>query len=181
MITSEYEKLELLGRGSYGSVYKVKKKGDCRIFALKQISLKDLSCPEEERDILNESQVHLQLNHPCVIRFVDSVVENRVLNILMEWAEGGDLGSRIRHMANQKIEFEVFRCLFLNIRLIKINMLFMLSFQEELLWVYLMQLSCGLEHIHSKNIIHRDIKPQNCFIDRSGLKLQASIQCIALS
>lgn len=106
-MASEYEKLELLGRGSYGTVYKVRQRKDNCIFAMKEISLKDISGPEEERDILNESQVHLQLNHPCVIRFMHSVVVDSVLRIVMEWAEGGDLGCRIKQAIMNKSAFEV--------------------------------------------------------------------------
>jgi len=107
MLERGYEKLELLGRGSYGTVHKIRMIQDGRIFALKEISLKNLSCPEEEREILNESLVHLQLSHPCVIKFMESAVEDSTLRILMEWAEGGDLGNHIKQMAKRKSIFEV--------------------------------------------------------------------------
>ncbi len=107
MSLSRYEKLEILGRGSYGSVHKVKRIKDNQIFALKEISLKGLSCPEEEKDILNESQVHLQLQHPNVICFVESVVEDGALRIVMEWGEGGDLANLIKNVAKRGSVFEV--------------------------------------------------------------------------
>ena len=107
MSLSRYEKLEILGRGSYGSVHKVRRIEDSRVFALKEISLKGLSCPEEEKDILNESQVHLQLQHPNVICFIEAVVEDGALKIVMEWGEGGDLANLIRTVAKSRSVFEV--------------------------------------------------------------------------
>jgi serine/threonine protein kinase len=107
MSLTRYEKLEILGRGSYGSVHKVRRIDDSRVFALKEISLKGLSCPEEEKDILNESQVHLQLQHPNVICFIESVVEDGALRIVMEWGEGGDLANLIKKVAKSSSVFEV--------------------------------------------------------------------------
>ena len=175
MQARNFERLELLGRGSYGSVYKVKKIDDGQLLALKEISLKNLNCPEEERDILNESQVHLQLQHPCVIRFIDSAVEDSILRILMEWAEGGDLGNHIKKLARKQELFQVHKGQNIVLYLCE----HVVFFQEEVLWNYLMQLSCGLQHIHSKNIIHRDIKPQNCFLDRAGLAMYVCVRFIS--
>lgn len=137
-------KLERIGKGSYGEVFKARMKGTGTIVVVKEVSLVGIS-KEEEREILNESQVMLQVEHKHVIRFVASFVENSTLHIVMDLASGGDLAANVRDYAarGQKIE-------------------------EEVLWKYLIQLTEGLQHLHSRRILHRDIKASNIFVDGDG-------------
>jgi len=44
---------------------------------------------------------------------------------------------------------------------------FSVPFKEELLWNYLIQISQGLNYLHEKRILHRDLKPQNIFLDEN--------------
>jgi hypothetical protein len=137
-------KLERIGKGSYGEVFKARMKGTGTIVVVKEVSLVGIS-KDEEREILNESQVMLQVEHKHVIRFVASFVENSTLHIVMDLASGGDLAAAVREYAvrGEKIE-------------------------EEVLWKYLIQLTEGLQHLHSRRILHRDIKASNIFVDGDG-------------
>jgi serine/threonine protein kinase len=127
-------KLERIGKGSYGEVFKARLHDSGTIVVVKEVSLAGLS-PEEEKEILNESQVMVQVEHKNVIRFMASFVENNTLHIVMEWAAGGDLSVLIKGHATSG-------------RMI----------DEETLWTYLIQLTEGLQHLHSRRIMHRDIK-----------------------
>ena len=138
---SAYTKLDRVGRGSYGEVFKVRRHSDGAELVLKQVSMLGIS-EQEEREILNETSCMMQLSHPHIIAFVGSFLEQGSLHIVMEFASGGDLQCLIRRHTQTGT--------FLS---------------EDRLWKFLIQLTQGLQHAHSRRILHRDIKASNVFID----------------
>ena len=90
---SDFNILNELGRGSYGTVYKVQaKKCNHTVFVLKKIPMKHLK-PKHQREALQEVQILKKLTHPNIITYYTSFVESECLYILMEYAAGGDLYS----------------------------------------------------------------------------------------
>jgi len=81
------------------------------------------------------------LQGPTLIKFVESFIENNCIYIVMEYADGGSLDQKIRLYQNRGQKFET----------------------EEILR-YMAQITLGVMAMHSKNILHRDIKTQNIFI-----------------
>jgi serine/threonine protein kinase len=79
-----------------------------------------------------------KIKHPNIVSFYDSFEDSNQLNIIIEYCEKGDLQE------------------FLNGRKMK----------EKHALHYFYQILQGLNYLHSNNIIHRDIKPQNILIDK---------------
>lgn len=129
------------GGCSYGEVFKVRRHSDGMEMVLKEVSMVGIS-EQEEREILNETSCMMQLSHPHIISYVGSFLERGSLHIVMEFASGGDLQCLIRRHA----QAGTFVC-------------------EDRLWKFLIQLTQGLQHAHSRRILHRDIKASNVFID----------------
>eukprot|EP00775_Hariotina_reticulata_P010600 gene10600-10757_t len=132
----------VISKGSFGTVYKAVRKADGRVFALKQVKLKGLKRVDRE-EAIDEARVLSQLTHPHIIQHHGSFIDaDDQLNILMEFAANGSLHAHIRASPGK-------------------------SLTEAQIWRYIIQALLGLGYIHSRKIIHRDIKSLNLFLDKA--------------
>ena len=131
-----------LGRGSFGSVYLVLRKKDQKIYALKTVIFENLNKRDQENS-LNEVRILASINHPNVIGYKEAFWDEQgsSLNIVMEYADDGDLESKIVQMRKEGG-----------------------MFNESLIWSYSIQMIEGLKALHDKKIMHRDIKSANIFL-----------------
>ena len=88
----DFKFLEELGRGSFGVVHKVQWLRSGLFSVIKCIHLNELS-QQRRRDMWEEVRIMKDLQHPHIVRFETSFLENGCLYIVMEHAEGGDLHS----------------------------------------------------------------------------------------
>ncbi len=133
---------KVLGKGSFGSVYLVRRKEDNKIYALKSVTLGKLN-PKEQRNSVNEVRILASVNHPNVIGYKEAFWDDKdeTLNIVMEYADDGDLQTKICKMRKEGG-----------------------MFKEELIWSYSIQMIEGLKALHDKKIMHRDLKSANIFL-----------------
>eukprot|EP01138_Halocafeteria_seosinensis_P016381 gb/GECG01016712.1/.p1 GENE.gb/GECG01016712.1/~~gb/GECG01016712.1/.p1 ORF type:complete len:434 (+),score=43.15 gb/GECG01016712.1/:1-1302(+) len=144
----DFRVLQMLGKGSYGSVYKCKRNSDGYTYAVKEVNIRKLSARERE-DAVNEIRILASIRHKNIIRYCEAFVERDNLYIVMEFAEHGDTHRQIKKFkeANKYIK-------------------------ETTIWSYLIQICLGLQELHSRNILHRDIKPKNIFLtDKNHIRL----------
>ena len=131
-----------LGKGTYGVVYKVKKKDDNKIYVLKQISLIGLT-QEQKADVKLEAQVLSKIKSKYVVQYYDSFEEDGKLNIIMEYCDSGDLNDFIEKHKQTK---------------------HLLS--ENIVWKIFIKITLGLADIHKLKILHRDLKSLNIFLKK---------------
>lgn len=144
-----YEIVTALGKGKFSIVYMAKRLSDESMCALKRINIFDMMNPKQREKCLKEVRLLQSLDHPNIVKLLDSIVDRHDLLIIVEWAEKGDLKRLIRKKASN--------CT---------------SFSEPTIWEYTRQLSAALHHMHSQRIMHRDLKPANVFVTMAGtLKL----------
>ena len=133
---------KVIGKGSFGSVYLVKRKADNKLYALKSVFLEKLNKKEKENSV-NEVRLLASVSHPNVIGYKEAFLDdkNNTLNIIMEYADDGDLQTKI----NQKRKEQK-------------------VFNEKIIWLYSIQMIEGLKALHDKKIMHRDLKSANVFL-----------------
>jgi NIMA (never in mitosis gene a)-related kinase len=96
MSIDDFDNLSLLGDGAYSTVYKVKRKSDGKIYALKKVKVGSLS--EKEKDnALNEVRIIASIKNPWVVCYKESFIdtESQSLWIVIEYADDGDLFQKI--------------------------------------------------------------------------------------
>lgn len=140
----KYSAIKNLGSGATGNVDLVKNEETGQLYALKTITLDSLNEKERESAI---SEIHFLkvLKGPTLIKSYRSFVEKDRILIFMEYAEGGNLADLILSYKINKKKFET---------------------NEILNWIS--QVVLGVMLMHSKNILHRDLKSQNLFLTSDG-------------
>lgn len=90
-------KEKVLGKGSFATVYLVRRKTDQQLYALKQVQLSKAEFNDRNR-ALNEVRILASIRHPNIVRFKESFFDsdNTILNVVTEYAERGDLSRKIQ-------------------------------------------------------------------------------------
>jgi serine/threonine protein kinase len=133
-----------IGEGTYGTVYKVLDNDGETWLAVKRVTLEDHQGSfEDEVRILRELR-----HHPNIIQLFAVKGTSLYGEIVLEWMEDHDLSEHIKKRKEQKTP---------------------LSDQQICRFFY--QILCAIDHVHSKNIMHLDIKPANILVRGSVVKL----------
>ena len=142
----EYIKTDFIGKGSGGTlVYKVKSLNNGQYYALKKVTIY-FNNEGKNDESKNEIEIFKTLNHPNLIKYETSYIKKGTLNIIMEYADGGDLTNQLKKHKNENKKID-----------------------EDLIWYWFLQICQGIRYMHSKRIIHRDIKCQNIFLTSEGI------------
>ncbi|XP_067677206.1 serine/threonine-protein kinase Nek8-like isoform X1 [Haliotis asinina] len=134
----KYEKIRVVGRGAYGTVHLCCRLNDHKLVIIKQIPVEQMT-KEERQSALNEVKVLSMLHHPNIIEYYENFLEDKALMIVMEYAQGGTLLDYLQSRNSNLLE------------------------EEEIL-KFFAQMLLSLQHVHSKNILHRDLKTQNILL-----------------
>ncbi|KZO95856.1 Pkinase-domain-containing protein [Calocera viscosa TUFC12733] len=137
----------LIGAGSFGSVYLGMDASTGTLMAVKQVELPTGTTSNEERKkaMLNalEREIELlkTLQHENIVQYVDSSSDEKYLNIFLEYVPGGSVAALLRSYG---------------------------AFEEPLVGNFVGQILTGLNYLHERDIIHRDIKGANILVDNKG-------------
>ena len=146
---NKYNKLKLLGKGSYGTVYKVEKKKNNKYYALKQIRVHKLQNTYEIKNLINELKILCFHDCDYLLKCREIFYDNHQINIVTDYANYSDLSNYILKFKNKN-------------KLIN----------EKTIWLIFIQCCYGIEYLHEYNIIHRDLKPANILLhDQSSILL----------
>ncbi|KAF8610126.1 Pkinase-domain-containing protein [Ceratobasidium sp. AG-I] len=137
----------LIGSGSFGSVYLGMDAMHGLLMAVKQVELPTGSSQNEERKksmltaLEREIELLKQLQHENIVQYLDSSMDAHHLNIFLEYVPGGSVATLLRNYG---------------------------AFEEPLVRNWVGQILQGLNYLHEREIIHRDIKGGNILVDNKG-------------
>ncbi|KRX10863.1 Protein kinase-like domain [Pseudocohnilembus persalinus] len=140
--TQDFQILSELGRGSYGTVYKVVSLSTNKELVMKKINIKHMK-PKQQKEALKEAQILRKIKHSSIIKYYTSFMENDCLYIIMEYADNGDLQQLIKEKRSKKQHFS-----------------------EQEVWDMAWHLLQAVEYLHQNSIMHRDIKTLNIFLTK---------------
>ncbi|XP_068804998.1 serine/threonine-protein kinase 36 [Struthio camelus] len=136
----KYHVLEMIGEGSFGRVYKGRRKYSAQVVALKFIPKVGRS-EKELKNLQREIEIMRGLHHPNIIQMLDSFETDKEVVVVTDYAEG-----------------ELFQILEDDG-----------SLPEDQVQTIAAQLVSALYYLHSHRILHRDMKPQNILLGKGGV------------
>lgn len=131
----------LLGEGSYGKVVLVKKKDSGKQYAMKILKKKMIEQRNQVEHTMSERRILEAINHPFIVKMDYAFQSASKLFFVIDYCPGGELFFYLSQIGR---------------------------FKEEAAKFYAANILLGLEYLHSKNIIYRDLKPENVLVDADG-------------
>ncbi|RSH90807.1 hypothetical protein EHS25_009982 [Saitozyma podzolica] len=139
---SDFEFLKLIGRGTFGRVFQVRKKDTRRIYAMKVLSKKEIVAKKEVAHTIGERKIlQRSLECPFLVGLKFSFQTEKELYFVTDYKCGGEL---FWHLQKEG------------------------RFSEDRARFYIAELILALEHLHKYNIVYRDLKPENILLDATG-------------
>ena len=145
-IVEGFKIIKFLGSGKFSVVYQAERQADSKLVALKIIKIYDIKDKNLVEKCLQEVNLLKRVNHPNIIKYLDSFIFQNELYIAVEWADKGDVKRLIRKYKQEGDEID-----------------------ERKVIEYTKEIAAGLNHMHEQRIIHRDLKPANILITSDGI------------
>ncbi|AIO00320.1 rac serine-threonine kinase, putative [Leishmania panamensis] len=136
----DFEKKFVLGKGSYGKVFMVVKKDTDKWYAMKEMSAEKMRQAEIKAPFA-ERIILEEIDHPFIVHLHYSFQEQGNLYMILDLLAGGELFTYIEQHA---------------------------PLDEEVVKFYAAEVALALGYLHSRNIIYRDLKPENVVFDHEG-------------
>lgn len=140
---------EPIGEGTFGKVYKGMNERTGELLAVKQLCIVD-GAEADVQDLRKEINIMWHLEHENIVRYLGTAKSERYLFIILEYIPGGSI-------ANMLSQFGAF------------SMNLVRRFTRHIL--------CGVNYLHTKGIIHRDIKGANVLVTEMGVAKLADFGC----
>ncbi|KAI0080310.1 Pkinase-domain-containing protein [Panus rudis PR-1116 ss-1] len=140
---------QLIGKGTYGKVYLALNATTGEMIAVKQVEVPRTASDKDDRRQVSvvealklESETLKDLDHPNIVQYLGFEETPSFLSIFLEYVPGGSIASCLRKYG---------------------------KFNEDVTKSFTMQILGGLEYLHSKGILHRDLKADNILVETSGV------------
>ena len=131
---AQYEEKNTFGKGAFGAAILVQHRKEGKEYICKKIDL-NYQDPKEQESAMLEVNLLKNLNHPNIVGYKESFVEQKTLMIIMEFCEVGDMSLHIKRKLKKKE-----------------------MFTEDEIFNWFIQICLALEYMHGRKVLHRDIK-----------------------
>jgi len=139
-LTAVYDVYDELGRGAQAVVYLARDRKAKQMVAIKTFTKASLS-PKEREQVQAEIDILKKLDHPNLLKIIDTIEDPTYIFIVAELCEGGELFERI-------VERE--------------------KYTERDAQIVLKEIASALDYCHTMRIVHRDLKPENILLSSTG-------------
>ncbi|GAA99532.1 uncharacterized protein L969DRAFT_407406 [Mixia osmundae IAM 14324] len=143
LCADDFDILRRIGEGSFGQVYRVRKRDSGRMYAMKVLSKDSIAASKSIEHVLAERKVlQRTIDSPFLVGLKFSFQSESQLFFIMDYKAGGEL---FRYLAQEGGRFT-----------------------EERVRFYAGEILLALEYLHNRSICYRDLKPENILLDASG-------------
>ena len=137
----DFDLLKVLGKGGFGKVMLVRKKGTTDIYAMKVLKKEAVIRRNQVTHTKTETHILKQIRHPFLTRMHFAFQSEGKLYMVLNYLPGGELFYRLKREGR---------------------------FSVERVRLYAAEIGLGLGHLHSLDMIYRDLKPENILLDEVG-------------
>jgi len=139
----DFEVSTTLGTGTFGRVRQVKLKNDTSntVYALKMLKKTEILRLNQVDHIKSERAILEEIAHPFLVNLKASFQDPKYIYMLFEYISGGELFSRLRKDGR---------------------------FANDVALFYASEILLAIQYLHKKDIVYRDLKPENLLIDKHG-------------
>ncbi|CAJ1072492.1 rho-associated protein kinase 1 isoform X2 [Xyrichtys novacula] len=150
----DYEVVKVIGRGAFGEVQLVRHRATSKVYAMKLLSKFEMIKRSDSAFFWEERDIMAFANSSWVVQLFFAFQDDRYLYMVMEYMPGGDL---VNLMSNYDVP-------------------------EKWARFYTAEVVLALDGIHAMGFIHRDVKPDNMLLDKTGhLKLADFGTCMKMN
>lgn len=150
----DFRPVRVLGKGAYGKVVLVEDEQTSKLYAMKQLQKADIIITKDSEELNGDKNVSKliertfaertilsELEHPNIVKLFYSFHDNSKLYLILQYIPGGELFFHLKEQG---------------------------TLDEDTVAFYAAEISCALKFLHSKGIVYRDLKPENCLLDQHG-------------
>ncbi|CAL8258100.1 unnamed protein product [Lota lota] len=160
LFSKDYDNIEGIGKGGFGQVYKARLKHLNKYYAVKIVRYK--------KKALREPSVLTELQHPNIVRYYSSWIEDSDDKLPNSESSSTSQSSTDASRTSLYIQMELCEAKNLKVWIDEKNTVHQDPTRGKESLDIMRQIICGVEYIHSKNLIHRDLKPLNIMVGSNG-------------
>ncbi|GAA5843427.1 hypothetical protein JCM11251_002475 [Rhodosporidiobolus azoricus] len=139
---NDFDFLRMIGKGTFGRVFQVRKKDTKRIYAMKVLSKREIVAKKEVAHTIGERKIlQRSSDSPFLLGLKFSFQTETDLYLVMDYKSGGEL---FHHLQKEG------------------------RFTEDRARFYTAEIVLAFEHLHKFDIVYRDLKPENILLDATG-------------
>ncbi|XP_042887871.1 serine/threonine-protein kinase 32B-like [Penaeus japonicus] len=136
-----FQVLRAIGKGSFGKVCIVQKRDSKQMFAMKYMNKTQCEARDALSNVFREIEILASLSHPFLVNLWFSFQDEEDMFMVVDLLLGGDL----RYHVQQGVQYT-----------------------DDAVRLYILEVAAALQYLHTRSIIHRDIKPDNLLLDEEG-------------